>query len=403
MKICILATTFPRFKGDIVPQFVHGLARSLVEAGAGVLVIAPHERDTVDHEIIDGVEIRRIQYWWPKSMQRLCYGAGIPSNIRHHKWAALQFPTLEAAFLAAALRYGADADIYNAHWSFAALPTVLAAKITHKPLVTHAYSAEYIPRYLSPLNRFIVRHSASVISISQYSHDMVEQIASPRHHEIIGYGVNQEKIAPPDFNAAAFREKIGVRADEFLAFAVGRLVERKGFHVLIDAVAELVAQGQRIRLLVGGVGPLYDTLAAQMRSAGLAQQGQMLGFVPDEELSHYIKAADVLVMPSIRDKTGDTEGLGIPLLEGMANGTPVIGSNIGGIVDIVTHEKNGLLVPPGDPHALAAAIQRLQHETGLRQLFAETGYQLVNSTFSWENIAAKTLALFETALAQQRT
>jgi glycosyltransferase involved in cell wall biosynthesis len=403
MKICILATTFPRFKGDIIPQFTHGLARALVETGAAVTVIAPHDRDTIGHEFIDGVEIRRIRYWWPKSLQGLCYGAGIPSNIRRQKWVALQFPALEAAFLAAALRYGADADIYNAHWSFAALPTVFASKIARKPLVTHAYSAEYIPRSLRPLNRFIVRHSASVISISRYAHDMVEQTASPRYHEIIGYGVNQEKIAPPDFDAAAFRERMGIAPGEFLVFAVGRLVERKGYHVLIDAVAELVSQGMRVRLLVGGVGPLHDTLSAQIQSAGITQQAQMLGFVPDEELNRYIKAADVLVMPSVLDKTGDTEGLGIPLLEGMANGTPVIGSDTGGIVDIVTHEKTGLLVPPADPHALAAAIKRLQGDAELRQLFAETGYQLVNSTFSWKNIAARTLALFETALAQQRT
>src|SRR5260221_6879939 len=108
MKICILATSFPRHQEDFVGQWVMGLSRALVQEGAQVTVVAPHDKNTASNEVIDGVVVRRFSYWWPKSTQGLCYGAGIPTNVRQNKSLIFQFPVLEAAFMMAALRYGGD-------------------------------------------------------------------------------------------------------------------------------------------------------------------------------------------------------------------------------------------------------------------------------------------------------
>ncbi len=398
MKICMLATSFPRHKEDFVGQWVLGLARALVDKGANVTVIAPHDHDTSDEDTWDGIQIRRFYYWLPKSSHGLCYGAGIPTNIRRKKWVALQFPTLEAGFLSAALRYGKDADVYNAHWTFAGLPTVWVSKLKRKPLVTTAYSAEYVNKALHPLNKYIVNNSSAVISISQFTKDTLEQVVKPRRHHVIGLGVNSEKIAPEDFNIAEFRAQQGIMTDEKLIFAVGRLVERKGYAVLIEAMTALINQGKPYRLLLAGQGPDRDLLQAQINASGMDAHIRLIGFVPDEQLKYYLKASDILVMPSIMDQSGDTEGLGLPLIEAMANGTPVVASRIGGILDIVEHEKTGLLTEPGNVSELASAIERVISEPTLAQHLVQEGYALVNSRFAWSNIADETLKVFEDAV-----
>lgn len=401
MRICMLATFFPRYEGDIIPQFLLGFSRALVEEGAAVTMLVPHDHTTVAYEIMGGVEVRRFPYWWPKSKQGLCYGAGIPTNIRRRNWLALQLPTLEAAFFAAAIRYGRKADIFNAHWTFSAYPTVFASKLLNKPLVTHAYSAEFVPKFLRPINRFIIRNSAAIISNSYFTHDIVELVAKPKKHFVIGSGVNPEKIAPAGFDDRAFRRGKGISDDEFLIFAVGRLVERKGYPILIEAVSSLIQQGKPVRLFIAGKGPQQKSLQAKIEGLSNTDRIALLGFVPDEELRYYFKAADVLVMPSIIDQSGDTEGLGIPLLEAMANSTPVIASKIGGILDIVKDKDNGLLIEPGNPQALAKAISQLQENPKLRNRLVDNGLTLINTDYSWPALAQRALIVYEELLRQR--
>jgi glycosyltransferase involved in cell wall biosynthesis len=402
MKILIVSTTFPRYPQDTIPQFLLGFSRALVKEGAEVVVVAPHDTDTNACDNYDGVEVRRIQYWIPKSAQGLCYGAGIPTNVRNRRWLALQFPTLEMAFFQAALRFGQDADILNPHWTFAGLPTALAGSILRKPIITHAYTAEYIPKALKAINRFIVNRSEALISISQYAAAIVEEVVQPKAHHVIGYGVNPEKIAPANFDSVEFRKLQQIADDELFVFAVGRLVERKGYHILIEAIALLVKSGIPVRLLHSGKGPLKDSLQAQIETAGLGDKVKMLGFLPDEQLASYVKSADMLVMPSVMDDTGDTEGLGIPLLEAMANGTAAIGSRIGGILSIIEHERNGILVEPNNPQDLAAAMERLWRDSKLRNELIQGGYETVRTRYDWSNIAQETLALFEHYLREYR-
>ena len=85
----------------------------------------------------------------------------------------------------------------------------------------------------------------------------------------------------------------------------------------------------------------------------------------------------------------------------MSNGTPVIGSNIGGIVDIVQHEQTGLLVEPENAAAIADAVERLMGDSGLRERLIAGGYELVNGTFSWKAIAQRTLSVFQEAINSQ--
>jgi len=183
---------------------------------------------------------------------------------------------------------------------------------------------------------------------------------------------------------------------------VGRHVRRKGFHVLIDAVGRLHRQGRAVRLWLGGDGPERAALESRVREAGLADVAELPGFLSDALVAQTMRAADVVVMPSIMDASGDTEGLGIPLLEAMANDTAVVGSDIGGIVDIIVHGENGLLVPPGDAEAIAAALARLHDDPELCAQLVAGGRAQVDGPFAWPTLARRTLLVFEEALRAAR-
>jgi glycosyltransferase involved in cell wall biosynthesis len=403
VKICLLATTFPRHRGDVIPPFVLGLSRALVRAGASVSVLAPHDARTVDHDAWEGVDVHRFHYWWPQRAHGLCYGSGIPSNVRRRPWVAVQLPSLIAAFARTAVRHGGDADLYDAHWTFAGLAALLASRRTGKPLVTHAYSAEFAPAVLRPINRRIVASSASIICNSRFTEEIVRRQTEPRKTHVIASGVEPEKIASPDLDVQAFRAENGIPKDALFVFAISRHVRRKGYHTLLDAVASFRKSGRAIHLILGGDGPERAALQAQAMELGLSSCASLPGFMPDDELARTMRAADVLVMPSIMDASGDTEGLGVPLAEAMANDTAVVGSEIGGIKDIVQHEQSGLLYAPGDSAALAAALRRLQDEPALVQALVEGGKEQVAGSLSWGHLAQRTLAVFEDALRESRT
>jgi glycosyltransferase involved in cell wall biosynthesis len=118
------------------------------------------------------------------------------------------------------------------------------------------------------------------------------------------------------------------------------------------------------------------------------------GRVSDAELQAAYRDADVLVLPSVVDARGDTEGLGVVLLEAMAFRVPVVASRLGGITDIVADGETGLLVPPGDATALAAALRSLAEDPALAARLAEGGRRLLAERFSWPAITERWLAVY---------
>ena len=155
---------------------------------------------------------------------------------------------------------------------------------------------------------------------------------------------------------------------------VGNLIERKGVRYLVDAVHRLSPRiPMRLLILGKGEGAEGSRLREQVKSLGLEDRVEMPGRVPEPELHRAFARANVLVLPSIVDARGDTEGLGVVLLEAMSYHLPVVASNVGGITDIVADGETGLLVPPADPVALAAALERLATDAPLAQRLADAG------------------------------
>lgn len=175
-----------------------------------------------------------------------------------------------------------------------------------------------------------------------------------------------------------------------LILGVGRLVAKKGFDTLIEAVATLVAAGQAVKVMILGEGPERERLARRATERGVCLA--LHGHVDESEVSAALAAATALALPSRVAPDGDRDGLANVLLEAMAVGTPVVTTTAGSATDAVTDGETGLLVPPDDSAALAAALRRLLDDPALGRRLAAAARARVELDFDVSVNAARLAA-----------
>jgi len=173
----------------------------------------------------------------------------------------------------------------------------------------------------------------------------------------------------------------------------GRLVEEKGVDLLIAAAAQLPGEWRLV--LVGG-GPERDRLHAMAREAGIAERVEFADQVQSTEMPAFYRRFDVLALPS-RTRPNWKEQFGRALVEAMASGVPVIGSNSGAIPDVIG--EAGLIFPEGDAQALAHHLAALLADAGLRATLGEKGRQRALACFTHERIAAATVEVYRQVAA----
>ena len=214
--------------------------------------------------------------------------------------------------------------------------------------------------------RRAVTSANRVVAISNSTAAEVRLVA-PVPVEVIPYAVD---LPVPSLTALPRTEKPACAV-----LFVGRLAERKGVRYLIDAVADLPAD-LRPRLTIIGDGPERDALEGQTRARNANDRVTFRGWVTPEQLDAAYAEASVFVLPAVIDARGDTEGLGMVLLEAMTYRVPVISTPLGGVTDIVQHDTTGLLVPPNDVSALTAAITLLATNPAIAERLGTAGRDL---------------------------
>ena len=142
-------------------------------------------------------------------------------------------------------------------------------------------------------------------------------------------------------------------------------------------------------LLIAGDGPEKNKIKKQISELDINKNVIFAGKISNKDLPPYYATADVFVGPSIITKKGDTEGLGVVFLEALASGTCVIGSNVGGIPDIIKNNKTGLLVKEKNSKELGEAIIKVLSDAKLRFKLAKQGHNYVKDRFSWKNVSKK--------------
>jgi glycosyltransferase involved in cell wall biosynthesis len=204
---------------------------------------------------------------------------------------------------------------------------------------------------------------------------------------------------------AEVRAALGIDDATPMVFAAGRFVRKKGFEYLIDAIARLATRAHaesRVMLVMGGDGDLRDEFEARARDAGIAERVRFAGLLSQDEVARYFAAADVIAAPSVRDDSGNVDGLPNVVLEALASATPLVATPAGGIASAVEHDRTGVLVPERDPESLAAAIATLLESPTRRRALGDAARADVIARFGWARTAERLEHAYTAARAHRR-
>ncbi|HET6203841.1 MAG TPA: glycosyltransferase [Planctomycetota bacterium] len=245
------------------------------------------------------------------------------------------------------------------------------------------------------VERALAHAATRLLAVSERVYDdLVERrIAPPDRVVLLRAGLELEPFLAVEEGAAdgrAFREEIGLEAKVPLLLAVGRLARIKRLDVLLRALRLLSPD---IHLALVGDGPEREGLVALARELGLDARVRWCGFRRD--LAGIYAAADLLALSS------DSEGLPLALVEGMASGRAVVATEVGGVPELVVHDRTGLLVPPGDPARFAAAASALLERPGLRAEMGKRGRARVRERYAAARFLRETAALYRALLEEK--
>ena len=390
MKILILTSSFPQNDNSYEGGFIFELGKKLLCKGFSPQVLAPHFPGGKKQEILSGIPVSRIPYFYPYRYEKLAYGSGILFNLKKYPYALFSvIPFIVAEFLGTfRIITKNNISLIHTHWLIPqGFIGALMRCFFHIPHIAtvHGSDLNILKNFkiLFPLTQFIIKNSDMITVNSTYMKKQLELLAPDcsTKNRVIPMGIDPSKFQGPILPDIKNKYKTS-----HIVLSVGRLIDWKGTIHLINAMPDVIRHYPDTQLLIAGSGPEQDTLIQKVRELDLENNVTFLGIVPNEELSSYYHSADVFVLPSI-NKDGKTEALGVVLLEAMASGCPVIGSNVGGIPDIIADGENGFLVPEQRPDVLAERIVQMLSEDVLKEKFRKNGLMRVRESFSWEIIS----------------
>ena len=392
MRVCSLTTSYPLYPGDYSGIFVHDLNRTLVEKGCSVTAIAPQADSAPRERYFDGVETRRFAYAAPKRFQRLFYRAGLIENLRSSPYLGLLLPPAMLSFLWTAVRSARGCDVLHAHWELAGLVALVASRLRRIPVVLsvhHALPSSTAIRHFNSAFDAVIFNSSYTASLNP--------VSGTRPYPIVIHPAVDIDFFSPMPRHTVSRKKFGVRDSDFLISSIGRLIELKGHSVLIRALGFLQHRLglENARLLIAGDGPLAGRLLAEAERETINGSVAFLGAQSRDEVRDLLRVSDVLSMPSLSDSRGQTEALGMVIMEAVSSGIPVVASSVGGIPDLLAHMESGILVPPNDPIALAKSIKLLADDHDLRKSLSKRARQTAQARFSIEHHANAVLSIYE--------
>ncbi len=269
-------------------------------------------------------------------------------------------------------RRGADRfGGWSARW--AGVPAVLTRRVDS--------------REFKPLARLKYQPYAAIIAISRaIEAHLTDSVGLAAHHvHCVASGIDTDRYRPTQ-NSGRLADVFGLPTAAIKIGIVAQLIPRKGHARFFSVLPELIAAHPQVQVLCFGQGSLQRELEQQIRRLALTAHVRLVGYRDD--LSELLPELAFLVHPAQR------EGLGVAVLEALSCQVPVVAAAVGGLVDIVTHEVNGLLVDPNDDHALLAALQRMVAEPELRRRLGTAGRRCVEAAFSVDTMTQGNLSVY---------
>ncbi len=392
MKILYIATAFPVSENHIITPWLVEAIKRLKARGVDVDVYTSSYKG-LSNQKIWGINIIRFRYFL-KKWENLTHEETAVDRVKKGLLNKLKVPfylicgTIQIYKLCRNNKY----DIIHTHWplphalfGYVAAQTCKAKHFLYFHGVELMWVRKELP-FLKPFLRWAIRKADVVMCNSSHTAGRIKEIYD---REIIILPSGQS--AKPEVDIVS--QKTKTDSQKIILF-VGRLVERKGVKYLIEAFAQINNKVNAVLNIVG-TGPEKTSLEKLVQEKNLSSQVKFLGQVSPLELNDCYQNCDLFVLPAIIDRKGDTEGLGVVLIEALTYKKPVIATNVGGIVDIIKDNQTGILVPEKDSNALAQAILKVLQDESLARQLAEQGYNYVNRKYNWNNIIDQMIEIYK--------
>ncbi|MEO0227601.1 MAG: glycosyltransferase family 4 protein [candidate division WOR-3 bacterium] len=386
MKVLFVATAFPRYKGDVITPWMIELIERLRNKGIEVAVFTSSYQG-LKNQTWNGMPVYRFRYFL-KKYERLTHEETAVDRFSKGGFNILLslfyviFGTIAIARLVCSKKF----DIVHINWPFPHILFGVCARAVSRCRVFATFYGLEI-RWLKKKFPFLVKPFAYLVNRA----DVITAISNHTASELQGIVKKEIPIIPFSITVES---SSGTVSDENFILFVGRHVERKGVHILIEAF-KLIHKEIPHNLIIVGDGPERKNWERINQDYGLNDRIKFTGWVSKEDLHNYYRTCSFFVLPAIYDKHGDTEGLGVVMIEAMNYSKPVIASNVGGITDVVINRYNGILVKDNDPNELAKAIKELAYN---KKLCAELGMnakKTIEERFNWDKIVTKLIGLYE--------
>ena len=389
LTVMMLTWEFPpRIIGGISPHVYH-LSKSLAKNDVKVYVVTCDFPRAPQHEVVDGVEVFRIDSYKNPS----------PNFAT---WVYLMNMNMQKEAAALVNRLNGKVDIFHAHDWLVANSGIGLKHVFRKPLLTTIHSTEIgrrngihsdYERMIHETEAWLTYEAWKVICCSNYMVSHVrwafglpedKMVMIPNGVNIQEYGKNR------NVDLSQFRRKFAFPEEKIVLF-VGRLVYEKGIQVLINAVPK-VLEKVNAKFVVVGNGYMKGPLSNLVKGMGLAHKVIFTGFVDDETLRNLQKCADVSVVPSL------FEPFGIVAIEAMAAKTPVVVSDTGGLSEIVEHDVTGVKVYPNNPESLTWGITKVLLDENYANRLKNNAYKKAQEKYNWDKISQQTKIVYEAVL-----
>jgi L-malate glycosyltransferase len=336
------------------------------------------------------------------------------SGIRPEAWPGLEasirpLPVMLAgniplhfyrSWLVGLLRQERPDAIYVHHepYALATFQTYLANSVTGgKPI--GFYAAQNIlkknPFPFEVCERLVFDKSKFAFPVTEGALSILRAKGYSGKAHVLPLAVDTNVYKPRTDLASARRQEMGIGADEYVIGYLGRLVEEKGLVTLLKSLKKLPFD--RWRCLLVGAGPHEATLRAMVTELGCSHQVKFVGYVPHDQAPKWLSLFDVLVLAS-ETRPRWKEQFGRVLLEALACGTPVVGSNSGEIPTVITKTGGGMIFPEGDSDALAEKLIFLREEPGMRKELMVRGQTTVRNEYRQVDLAAQFASTVEKAI-----
>ncbi|GAA3915318.1 glycosyltransferase family 4 protein [Litoribacillus peritrichatus] len=391
MKLCLFTSVYAMSDIDKHAAFLVESNKHLMSRGHEIHVLAPSYEGLKSHTV-RGVKVHRFRYFF-KRWEHLTHTEGAPNRVGNPFYLFVAvFYVLAGLIAAIRLCRKEKFDLVHVHWPFPHGVWGVAVKwLTGTPIAFVFHGAELLLAkrffFVEPCLKFFIRRASALMCNSNFTAGQLRKITD-KPIDIIPYGCS--------VNARDDIEK-PKNIKKKLLF-VGRIIERKGLPFLLQAIP-LVNEKVEVHLDIVGLGKAKEECERLAQALNIEDQVTFHGFVEDDELEQMYADADVFVLPSVVDNKGDTEGLGVVLVEALSFKTPVVASDVGGISDVIINEKTGLLVEERSAESLASAIVKILTDETLAATVVDQGLKHAQHYFSWQRIVEKVDSVSQRVIA----